>query len=687
MGIPRLTQDVAPFAEFAIIGKSQFPTDSIEIGKVVIDGPSLVYHVFNALLRGSRELERGLGTCLPSYTDINDCFLQFLDDLIASGAQICRIIFDGALPLAKRATRLERLEKTSQNLDLYRKVGTFNSPGDRGPITRSPNFKKSNSLEWNRRVLWGENNGTSSKAYLLPPPTFMVASVIETLRLSKFADIIHIVPGEADPYCAAEARLLSAGILTNDSDLLVYDLGAEGAVVMLRSLSCCNAQNQEETISIQAQCQRPSVIVRNLNVPGLFSFAFQRSRDSSASTSTIAQRARLGLTEQSASAWQKFRKEYISTTVSSLLQDSSRTSIYRTIQAFDPRTAEIVCSLNNHETPHMYLPTVLEDPTRDSAWSYSSQIRRLAYSILFDAYSKCDAEPASAYVVEHFRKGSRIGEHSLSQMSRLAMLEEIDALLELFKYHNSQGAQAVLPEITQNIESGLGNSASTQRNRNTYCHMLAAAEIVIKQRLSKAKPYQPYFSQIFSVDQTDMRSSYTSWDELHFHATMQCTLYSIRMLRQLASHVLNMDASSDLPDLLAPLQQLALHLATMPHIQDLFLNPGAIRQHVVKLPTEVFVSGIEKLLCRVDPASFTARKSPIPVRKSLTKGEEQQQQDANGWQAARVIGRKRLKRQHVACNRKTTVKNRALGKSDSEPSYSNTFALLQDHQGSSQLGD
>ncbi|MBE7179732.1 MAG: hypothetical protein INR71_00735 [Terriglobus roseus] len=72
---------------------------------------------------------------------------------------------------------------------------------------------------------------------LLPPAPFVVPAVIEALRESGYRDVVRVVPGEADPYCAEDVRLHGGFVVTGDSDLLVYDLGQVGGVVFLQDFS------------------------------------------------------------------------------------------------------------------------------------------------------------------------------------------------------------------------------------------------------------------------------------------------------------------------------------------------------------------------------------------------------------------------------------------------------------------
>ena len=70
MGIPLLTQDLMAYAELVSLGEDTAVTeDGVRISRIVIDGPSLVYHVYANLLRQSNAATRPT-LVLPTYREI-----------------------------------------------------------------------------------------------------------------------------------------------------------------------------------------------------------------------------------------------------------------------------------------------------------------------------------------------------------------------------------------------------------------------------------------------------------------------------------------------------------------------------------------------------------------------------------------------------------------------------------------
>lgn len=88
MGIVRFTQDISPYLREAAIGlrphRSKTPVQN-----VVIDGPSLVYHVFNRLANYTLATRTATSLHeLPTYTQLNEAVQIFLRDLEECGARM-----------------------------------------------------------------------------------------------------------------------------------------------------------------------------------------------------------------------------------------------------------------------------------------------------------------------------------------------------------------------------------------------------------------------------------------------------------------------------------------------------------------------------------------------------------------------------------------------------------------------
>jgi XPG domain containing len=309
MGIPKLIQTLQPFATRVVLGNNDSGQQGSEnaassnhafsrVESVVVDGPSLVYHIYHRLLsikfyKHHFETPHTLtDSCLsqtspfisiPTYSEVNEAVLAFINRLqFCHGISIQKIYFDGALPTSKRDVRLARLEDGRRKLVGLRQLGDGLLFG--GLHARSVCHLVSPSSNKDKPKAEGKSSPVDMKNIdsealfrfsaplpaifkMIPAPPFLVPAAIEYLRshfdhpLSKASStsqpephkasnpqpsccgssVVETVPAEADPYCAAYVKQTnnSTTILTSDSDLLAYDLGNEGSVIFLNSLELC----------------------------------------------------------------------------------------------------------------------------------------------------------------------------------------------------------------------------------------------------------------------------------------------------------------------------------------------------------------------------------------------------------------------------------------------------------------
>lgn len=87
MGIPRWTQDLTPYLEAGVTTTTSDSETRLVIENIVIDGPSLVYHVYNALALSSSTITTG-SLNEPTYLQLNAAIDVFLTDLESCGAKM-----------------------------------------------------------------------------------------------------------------------------------------------------------------------------------------------------------------------------------------------------------------------------------------------------------------------------------------------------------------------------------------------------------------------------------------------------------------------------------------------------------------------------------------------------------------------------------------------------------------------
>ncbi|EXJ80868.1 hypothetical protein A1O3_07154 [Capronia epimyces CBS 606.96] len=618
MGIPRLSQDLQPYTECVVVGqRSQTTTTTSQAADtgtptnvqcLIIDGPSLVYFVYNKLLA-----HKGLDsttTAVPTYEEINQASCHLLQQLAGHGVHIRNIFFDGGLPEAKRDVRLGRMERLRQQLDAYRKTHA-----DWLPITESVSISSSASARPAavEKALWNPPVASSRKP-ILPAPPFMVASVIDCLRASPWKDRVQTVPGEADLFCALAAKESGAAILTNDSDLAVHDLGAEGRIVLLQSIekghvhvhdmatkngdgdgdgdgdghSSTDADADSDAAVITALALNPSHMAQRLAVSSLLRFGFERSIDPNLSVSLVRERAR------DDSRLAKYRAEYA--VFAAEYQPPGEPEPLPALQALDPRTAELL--VDTTDPPHVYLTPLVEDPSRDSSWSYGADVRQLAYSLLPICTSTSTSTSMGALrrhcfktVVEYARKGQRIAPTRVTALGSPQALDRLHETLQL--------CDDCLPP-------------STDRT-SILCWYMLAFRVIHQQKVDAGKTVPPssQVAQLWGLapsksnSRSRSSSACISWDNVHLLANLHAVLYSFRMLQQITRHILShykqtaesgcrdtgnpephgndTDKDKDKDDFITLLHQLSRRLDPMPDIQDLFLDIPHLRRRIGSL--------------------------------------------------------------------------------------------------------
>lgn len=86
MGITRWTQDLTPYLETAIITSLPDNTSPLTIRSIVIDGPSMVYHVYSHINIVNHANAGSF--VVPTYSQLNTAIDVFLTDLESCGAKM-----------------------------------------------------------------------------------------------------------------------------------------------------------------------------------------------------------------------------------------------------------------------------------------------------------------------------------------------------------------------------------------------------------------------------------------------------------------------------------------------------------------------------------------------------------------------------------------------------------------------
>ncbi|KAH8706916.1 XPG domain containing-domain-containing protein [Phaeosphaeriaceae sp. PMI808] len=377
MGIQGLAKRLEPYA-------SRHSAQQLQDYTAVIDGPGLAYEAHKLALRAAATQSR-----IPSYQDVNDEAIRWLNSLEEQGIKVLKIVFDGALPESKRVERLSRTEQNNRRVQQLRK--SYASAAC--PI---PTYL-----------------GSTSYAFLAP-------SLREALAESSFAGRTQIVPGEADDSCALLAKDTPCPIIfTCDTDLLLYDYNSKTLITFF---------HDAETLA-EFKAYSPHEITKKLELVSLLPFAHAIQNRISEIQGDLIRDARS--TDVDSSTYVDFSKRYTGVVVTpSYLGRHVGLSLRS--QDLDVRVSEFVHqAFDGTSDPHVYLPLLVEDPNQASAWNMAQDVRTIAYSLLV---------PSQSTVKEFRRKAQGISLQEINphvatniSVSTKELGKRISALLEWAK--------------------------------------------------------------------------------------------------------------------------------------------------------------------------------------------------------------------------------------------------------------
>ncbi|PKY00407.1 hypothetical protein P168DRAFT_307694 [Aspergillus campestris IBT 28561] len=494
MGIPRLTRVISPFSEPILLdGRNITPQGELRcIQSVVIDGPSMVYHVFSRLL-------------------------AWMDPSVQSQ--------DAQPTCDERETRALRLEHSRKRLETFQsKFKTWAPSSRRAHGRRIVDF--ANVLR--SRTVTARYNDFPHNPFIVPAVFEDLKSRWDRARISEVVDGIFqkplaldcadfpwadrtvMVPGEADSQCVYMANNTGSSILTNDSDLILYDLHSAGSVVFLDSinLSDCNTGTYPD-MQIKAMGICPAAVSSRLGVSDLLFLAYNlRDNPNMGLTGLIQLSKTTYETQSNDPRYLLFAGEYIGTNLVYFPGDL----MHALPQNLDARVSELFCQCKiqhagiSDEIPHMYLPILFEDHMRRCGWWDSRLYRRLGYSILNATLSPSDKH---AYIYEYVRRGGRIIRDRISLEDEDWIAEETQAFLSRYR----------------SVQSTVGGDTSSP----FFWRVLALYELYGPGRASAFLSAEQ-LSQFLRFGRMGVA---VGWVDVHLSAQIQSVLYSLRILQQL----------------------------------------------------------------------------------------------------------------------------------------------------------
>ncbi|KAI9929798.1 hypothetical protein MW887_001274 [Aspergillus wentii] len=481
-----------------------------------------------------------------------------------------KIYFDGALPVLKRETRLQRLEKSRRRLELFRFKTQQGFPAFEGTT-------KTRAID-PQKVLQSRN--LYSKYNDLPDNPFMVSAVFEDLKnrwnkesimkatqgalhlpsidLDEFpwAGITIMVPGEADVECAYTAKLTGCAVLTNDSDLLLYDLGTHGSVLFLNSVEMIQwdiLHPEKSRLNAVRLC--PTSLASRLGVANLQQFAYELKNHTRLGFSELIERSKNTCqTFESRTDYCLFAEEYEYSPSCHLMRNLSQPIF----QHFDPRVSELFCQYEFRDThtlgmtPKMYLPILNEDHSRRSAWGEGRLYRCLGYSVL---NASRPTSERFASIDEYVRRGQRISADVIDLGNNEWISAELEALHERLK-------------SAQFAFNGEPTSSS-------YWRMFALCEVYGRESRATIIPDAGQLSRFLRLGYMGER---LEWTDIHLFAQAQAVLYSLRILKQFL-------------ELSVPVEGLVAEMiSTLAGLPPLHIIMGSIREMVRQFQTPASVS-------------------------------------------------------------------------------------------------
>lgn len=645
MGIPRLTSLLQPYFVPTTIGCSNTDCRSHtqQSNPVVIDGPGLAFVVYYRLL-ACKPTSLSPIDAQPSYDEIGKAILVFLDGLTHCGLTMyyesydCSVIifaetsystkiyFDGYLPPHKRSVRTSRLEASLKQMITFRETHRdFQTLGH-----------ASISLSVDTKDLLRTSAPVPTKYHGLPTAPFLVPAALDSLRDSQYANLVEIVPGEADPYCAAAARTSDGILLTSDSDLLVYDLGSKGAVAFFNQVELQLCDEMRELYCLSARLAQPYEIARRLDINDLYRLAFELKADSYITVQEAVQRSQKELDPVRRIMFQDFKGEYEDFQVQTSMLQSTETDISpSSIQLLDPRVSELVLQFREapKSTVNVYLPFLIEDPSRATAWSVSAKLRSFAYSLIASVNSQVKVRD----VLEYSRKDNRIIPHDIhlddqpcldhfvaSLNRRLAnvlqryktkpkaIMWRVFGMIEVFSWHVESGR--IVPSHKVAVKALCGSSGKT-----------------------------------------------TTWQDIQLSAQLQAALYSTRILKQILAHV---NARCALETAYLKLQG---YLTSLPELKNLIIRPTSLGDFMSDSEISSTFDFIRSSsLVEADKANY-AENHDTPIQSS-----ERSYTDANGGDAWITVNVKHKKAKKQG---KSSIENRVVSMNPQRPT-NNIYGML-----------
>jgi hypothetical protein len=459
-----------------------------------------------------------------------------------------QIFFDGFLPPTKYDTRISRSIVNTKKLANYHKAYPIT------PCSAAPSQERHDDFG-----LFSRGSARDSLTQF-PPVPFLVPAILEALQQSqRYKPIVRVIPGEADIYCASLVRGTGGIVITSDSDLLVHDLGASGKVVFFRDME------MKKDDRLWAPIFHPVHIAGRLDLPGqrgLQALAFEMILDNNSSLTMLAAQAKV---EKSAKLcpdrFDDFKKEYINLPVqlpsAAPVPVTHLYTVQRVLWGLDPRISEFVIQFPFlarvvaqppctaiHSSPHIFLPFLHDSPVRTTSWEASRGVRQVAYGIL-------------NLVAPHNERISTTFEHIRQETNSSGRELQVPVNDELY------GLCWSLVVTFQKLKEKIPNLSQA----DLWIAVSVIEDIQFSYENSRPNLGQLVKQQVLQLKDKPQKG--ISWEILHFHAQMQATYYSFRILKQIFGVLTTYSAEEQLSLPIGPLREMLSFLPPLSEVQDI----------------------------------------------------------------------------------------------------------------------
>ncbi|KAF2147813.1 hypothetical protein K461DRAFT_283405 [Myriangium duriaei CBS 260.36] len=387
-----------------------------------------------------------------------------------------------------------------------------------------------------------------SKNKMIAPVSF-ISAILYTLRASEFGQVTRVVPGEADIFCAQSAHSSPAYIFTGDSDLLVHSIGSEGRVAFFKDIEFQQEGNASQVSFLEFH---PRAIAERLGLRDLMTLAYHANQDFHRSIPEAAALAKTGA--PSGPKYKDFTSPFLSAEHTEFYKSSAAfeyLDLDKVCEGLDPRLLEIILQLQvaderkpaiqSDRTLYVFLPLLIEDPTKASAYQPSAGTRRLMYSLLRFI------DPNVTSASEYYRRGTTVAASLVTLHNTADSIDEMERLAT--SLNDSLGTWRRLPPSGQ-------------------WRALATTSILdFKRQVGKSLPPLDLITMVILND----KQVSLTWSLLHLRSEVQAVLHCLYLTGQTLMLIFRLEEVLNLgkQELLC-LQRLAAALKPLPSVADMF---------------------------------------------------------------------------------------------------------------------